>query len=243
VLAVGLIGVVVAGIGLAEFAANSIDSTLLATRSYSTEVGQRQTVPLRDGSKVELNTDTRLRVAVTRERRTVWLEHGEAYFEVTHDSTRPFVVLAGEHRVTVTGTKFSVRREGAEVQVKVIEGRVLLDALDATPYRASSEVIGGDIAIARAAETLVAERSAAEVERALSWRQGMLSFDGWTLADAAREFNRYNRKKLIIADRGAGSIRLGGSFEASNVEAFARLLEQGFGLHVQVDQDQIVISN
>jgi transmembrane sensor len=242
--AAAMVGVVVAGMVLFDSGTDhGVGSALLASTSYSTEVGQQRTLPLEDGSKVELNTDTRLRVAVTREHRTVWLDRGEAYFEVAHDSSRPFVVLAGTRRVTVLGTKFSVRRDGNEIQVKVKEGRVVLDEPSAAPPSAPAVVIGGDIAIARASQTLVAERSAGDLERELSWRQGRLSFDNSTLSDAAREFNRYNRKKLIVADPAVASIRLGGSFEARNVDAFARLLEQGFSLRVQIGEEQIVISN
>lgn len=245
-VAAALVGVLAAGITLTAGLGTrgGIGSALLAgTSYYSTDIGEQETVPLGDGSKVELNTNTRLRVAVSKEQRTVWLDHGEAYFEVAHDPSRPFVVFASGHRVTVVGTKFSVRRRDSEIQVRVKEGKVLLDVPGAAQPSPPAVVIGGDIAITKASETLIAERSADEVERQLSWRQGVLAFDSWTLAEAAREFNRYNRKKLIVADSSAASIRLGGSFEADNVEAFARLLEQGFGLHVQIDKEQIVISN
>ncbi len=56
--------------------------------------------------------------------RTVTLDGGEAYFEVVHDARHPFVVLAGNRRITDLGTKFSVSREGDHVQVVVKEGRV-----------------------------------------------------------------------------------------------------------------------
>jgi transmembrane sensor len=219
-------------------------SALLAGAStYSTEIGAREMVPLADGSKVELNTDTRIRTAVTKERRTVWLDRGEAYFEVVPDTNRPFIVLAGNRSVTVVGTKFAVRRDGDEVQVKVAEGMVHVDALDGPAPPTPTVVTRGDIAVTKGRAILVAERSLDEVQKELSWRQGLLSFDNWTLADAAREFNRYNRKKLIIGDAAAAGIHLGGSFEAGNVEAFARLLEQAYGLHAQIGNEQIVISN
>src|SRR5258708_31845445 len=103
---------------------------LAGVSTYITEIGAREMVPLADGSKVELNTDTRIRTVVTKERRTVWLDRGEAYFEVVPDTSRPFVVLAGSRRITVVGTKFAVRRDGDEVQVKVPEAIVHVEALD-----------------------------------------------------------------------------------------------------------------
>jgi transmembrane sensor len=84
----------------------------LSSTRYTTDVGAHRTVTLADGSQVQLNTATRLRASIDRDTRTVWLESGEAYFEVTHQAGRPFVVHAGDRRVTVLGTKFSVRGQG-----------------------------------------------------------------------------------------------------------------------------------
>ena len=102
-------------------------------RVYATELGGHATVPLADGSKIELNTDTKLRAALAEEQRTVWLDRGEAYFEVSKDPNRPFVVMAGDRKVTVLGTKFSVRRDGDRVSVAVAEGKVRVDPVHATP--------------------------------------------------------------------------------------------------------------
>lgn len=209
---------------------------------YETSVGGRQTLPLRDGSRVELSTDTRMRAAVTDDVREVWLDRGEAYFEVRHDAQRPFVVWAGERKVTVLGTKFSVRRDGDEVRVAVAEGRVRVEPtkVDA-PMR--PEVLGrGDIAVAKGVSTLVAAASVAQVENALSWRRGMLSFDQATLAEAAAEFNRYNATKLVLGDPGVAQIRIGGTFEAENADAFARLLGSAYGLRVEHHDGEIEIS-
>lgn len=218
-----------------------------AANEYQTLVGGREIVPLVDGSRLELNTDTKVRTSVTSQSRTVWLERGEAYFDVARDESRPFVVIAGVRRITVLGTKFSVRRDDNDVQVKVLEGKVQVDALDSlrladaaatTPAVAT----GGQVAVTRQNSTLVAQRSAQEIANELAWRQGVLVMNEWTLADAAREFNRYNHKKLVVGESVSG-IRLGGTFESGNVEAFSRLLKDGFGLRVEAGSDQIIVSN
>ena len=214
----------------------------LGHRTYQTDLGVRETVPLADGSRVELNTQTRLRTAVTTRSREVWLDDGEAYFDVAHDARRPFVVHAGAKTVTVLGTKFSVRRLGDQVMVAVVEGRVRVSDT-AEPGPASPPVLTrGETAIAAGPSMIIASRSVDQVNSELSWRQGMLSFDQSTLADAAGEFNRYNHTKLVVADSEAAAIRIGGSFEAGNVDAFARLLQQAYGLKVQRDGDRVTIS-
>jgi transmembrane sensor len=92
--------------------------------AYRTAVGGLEAVPLRDGSKVTLNTDTDVRIELSPSERRVDLRRGEAFFDVAHDATRPFVVRAGDKRVVAVGTKFSVRRDGNEMWVVVTEGMV-----------------------------------------------------------------------------------------------------------------------
>lgn len=212
-----------------------------ASASFTTQIGQRETIPLADGTKVELNTDSELRADVTPTKRTVWLDRGEAYFEVAHDKRHPFTVLVGDRRITVLGTKFSVRRDGDGVEVVVAEGRVRVETLDhpAPP----TIVTRDDIAIAKSGETLVAMKSPQDVSAALGWRHGLLIFGQATLSDVAEEFNRYNEKKIVVTDATAAHLRLGGTFEATNLDAFVRLLEHGFGLKVVDKGDVIEISN
>ena len=200
---------------------------------FETAVGGRETVPLADGSRLELNTDTRLTADVRGEMRVVTLEKGEAYFDIARDETRPFIVEAGEKRITVLGTKFTVRRDGAGVEVIVAEGKVQIDALGDQAVVAPTVVEKGAIVLARAEGTLIAEKSDAELNAELGWRQGLLIFNQMDLEAVAAEFNRYNRVKIEIGDADAAAIRIGGSFRAENVDAFTRLLKDGFGLRVE----------
>ena len=233
-----------AGVALAVGLASVVGFQPFSGRKvYATELGGHATAPLADGSKIELNTDTKVRVALAEEQRTVWLERGEAYFEVAKDPNRPFVVIAGDRKVTVLGTKFSVRRDGDRLQVAVAEGKVRLDPVRPARAIPPAVVTGGDVVIADEVATLVTPKSAARVESELAWRRGLLMFDKSTLGDAAEEINRYNRKKLVVDDPDAAAVRITGSFEAENVDAFARLLREAFGLNVEENADEIRISS
>src|SRR5260221_844615 len=210
---------------------------------FSTPVGGRRTIPLVDGSKVELNTATFVRTAVNDKRREIWLDQGEAYFEVAHLAGRPFIVHAGDRTVTVLGTKFSVRREGEKVTVAVIEGRVKIDGAakpDAVP---TAIITAGDVAIAQGSSTLLSAKSEEGVVATLGWRDGILNFDHTSLADAAAEFNRYNSKQIVIGDSETREIRVGGTFQASNVDAFVRLLHNAYGLRVTAKPNQVTLSS
>ena len=215
----------------------------VAALHFSTPVGGRRTIPLVDGSKVELNTATVVRTAVDDRRREVWLDRGEAYFEVAHLAGRPFVVHAGDRTVTVLGTKFSVRRDGEKVTVSVIEGRVKIDDARQPDQVPTAIITAGDVAIAQGSSTLLAARSEDGVAADLAWRDGILNFDHTSLADAAAQFNRYNSKQIVIADADTGEIRIGGTFQAANVDAFVRLLHEAYGLRVTASSNQVKLSS
>jgi len=203
------------------------------TQQYATAIGENRTVALNDGTRLTLNTNTRLRTAA----RQVWLDSGEAYFDVAHDTARPFVVEAGPTRVTVLGTRFSVRREQDRIRVLVAEGKVRVS-------QGGKDVVLTPNAAATTSEGRIAlqQQNEARTDSQLSWREGRLVLDQMTLGQAAEEFNRYNKRKLVIADPTVAAMSIGGSFSPSNIEGFARLLQQGFGLQASSTTDQIIIS-
>jgi len=229
------------GIGALIYALPKAERSSSAAFEYQTQVGGHKVVALADGSTVELNTDTRVRAKVTASARTVWLEQGEAFFDVVHDTNHPFTVVAGPRRITVLGTRFSVRRDDGDVQVKVLEGKVRIESAEQPVDKPPAIVTRGEFVVAKKDSTLIAQRAPQEIENDLEWRHGVLVINHWTLADAAREFNRYNDKKLVVAESVA-DLRLGGRFEAGNVEAFARLLHDALGLRVQAGADEITIT-
>ena len=207
---------------------------------FETSIGGHKVVSLPDGSRVELNTDTAIKAAVDDRSRAVWLERGEAFFDVAKQQAHEFVIYAGARKITVLGTKFSVRRDAGEVVVAVLEGRVRVDVPADGPDR-NATITAGDVAIARGRSTLVTN-SAEAVQQQLAWRSGRLLFDGATLAAAAEQFNRYNRKQLVIGDSDAAGIFVRGSFLARNVDGFAALLEEAYGLDVQNRAGRILLS-
>jgi len=210
------------------------------TLSYATQLGQRESVTLADGSRLTLNTATQLRTAVTARSRQVWLDRGEAFFDIAHDPARPFVIHAGKQTVTVLGTKFSLYRDGDKLRVAVQEGRVQVQGDE----QVRPTVLTRDhAAVADTVNVLVTTQTPQQLNASLGWLQGRLVFDDVSLAEAARQFNRYGRKQLVIKDEAAARIGIGGVFDPSNVEAFARLLHAGFGLEVQVEGEEIRISS
>lgn len=211
------------------------------TTLFQTPLGGHDRVALPDGSTVELNTSTVIRAGLSNASRDVWLERGEAFFSVKHLQV-PFVVHAGSRLVTVLGTKFSVSREGDIVRVLVVQGKVRVSDSNETDPNPEATITRGDLLETASGSTLVVQNAEDRIERSLAWREGMLEFDQTRLADAADEFNRYNQRKLIVTGS-AATLRIGGSFRTSNVEAFVRLLHDAYGLRVEYTPTEMKISS
>lgn len=209
--------------------------------AYRTPVGGLAVVPMADGSTITLNTDSRIRVTMSEKERHVELERGEAFFDVAKDPGRPFVVNAGDQRVIAVGTQFSVRREGDEIRVVVTEGRVRVEPEGHASVAAREPLTAGAVALANNAGVLLQQQALPEAQEALSWRTGVLVFRDLTLTEAVAEFNRYNSRKIVIEDPGIATLRIAGSFRATNLDAFARLLERGYPLHARYADDRIIL--
>ena len=200
--------------------------------AYRTGLGEVLRMPLADGSVVTLDSRSEVRVAYTAGRRDVRLLRGEALFDVAHDRARPFVVHSGDATVTAVGTSFAVAApvgEGGAVRVLVREGRV-----DVAPAGRASRVArleANQAAAARADAAVRVERLAPEsVRDRLAWREGMLAFQGDTLAEAADRFGRYSRVRIVIDDPGLARRRVAGLYSANDPAGFARSVALSLGV-------------
>ncbi|GAA0888027.1 FecR family protein [Rhodanobacter soli] len=218
--------------------------TAVEQASFRTAIGDLQEVPLADGSTATLSSDSRILVTLSHGERHVDLQQGEAFFAVAKDPARPFVVSIGGRRVTAVGTRFSVRRDLADLRVVVTEGLVRLesDRLPGGHRQPTTLLPAGSVALASDAGVVVHSGSVQQAEEYLSWRSGFVSFHDTPLATAAAEFNRYNTRKIVIGDANVGAMRVGGNFRWSNTDAFVRLLAQGFPIRARQQGGNIVLT-
>ena len=230
-----VVAIVAIGLGAALFLSRPHEET------YATSVGGHKTVLLADGSRVELSTDTVLRVATNNGGRMAWLDKGEAFFQIKHDAVHPFVVMTQGARVTDLGTAFLVRRDTERLEVALVQGRAKFDAADADG-RPPAVLKPGDEIVATANTVFVTRQSLRKLSNELGWRRGVLVFDNTTLADAAAEFNRFNRLKMIIADPAVARLTIDGTFPTGNVQAFTAVARHILGLHTEHYGDEVVIS-
>jgi len=209
---------------------------------YETRLGDRETLLLQDGSQIELNTDTALRISRNGDRRKAWLDKGEAYFQIKHDPQHPFVVWGTGYRITDLGTKFVVRDLANRLEVTLIEGRARLDTEEAGSTAHSVLLEPGDVVRQSGRSFSLTRKSPQSLADDLGWRRGVLTFHEETLSEAAEEFNRYNRKKIVIADPRVGKLIIYGTFRSNDVTAFADVAQAYFKLRVENRDDQVALS-
>jgi transmembrane sensor len=229
----------VAGAGsLAAAAVGIIGWSRFAGERIETARGEIRRLPLQDGSVATIDTSSELRIKLSAETRQIALQHGQAWFQVAKDRSRPFVVDAGIAQVRAVGTAFSVHREGGLVQVAVTEGRVAVWAKDASGTM--SILDAGEYATFRSGEASPVTGSApAAIERSLAWRSGEISLENETLGNAVAQFNRYNRVRLVVEDEALARERLVGLFKLDDPALFAETLATSLDLSVQVTASEI----
>jgi len=224
----------------------SVSTNILVTSpritTYATPIGGRETIHLADGSQIDLNTDTVLRTRFQNGQRSAELVKGEALFQIKHDADHPFVVSAAGHTVTDLGTKFLVRDDGDRLKVALIEGSAELSTNSNSAQGKVAVLMPGDVAVATPKTLSVTRKTSAELHNDLSWNRGVLIFYRATLFDVAREYNRYNQRKIIIADDVAGARVINATLPSTDVAAFARMAKNFLGLNVEEHEREIVIS-
>ncbi|WP_293976706.1 FecR family protein [Sphingomonas sp.] len=183
-------------------------------QAYETQVGQQSVVTLEDGSRMTLDTGTRVTVRYDAQARHVRLDRGQASFTVAHATDRPFTVSAGEAEVRATGTRFEVRLDGG-TRVTLLEGRVLVSAPgEARPLPLAP---GQQLQFRTARPPLLRP---VDTAAASAWTRGRIVLDETRLADAVTEVNRYTTKPVRLDAPGHADSRLSGSFDTGDVAGF-----------------------
>jgi len=200
-------------------------------------------ITLKDGSQVELNLNTELTFSNYKDERRVTLKKGEAFFEVSHDLSHPFVVRAGEGKIRVTGTRFNVWLYEDQVRVNLIEGSVLVTSNAALP--------GDGLRLGPAMQaqyrhgdyTPQISQTYAN-DNALAWRNGKLVLDNLALNEALPLINRYLSKPLKLADASTGAIRVGGVYNIKELGGLVNTLPKVLPVYLtrNTDGDPVINS-
>jgi ferric-dicitrate binding protein FerR (iron transport regulator) len=235
---------------------------------YSTAIGEQRSIALADGSTIDLNARTKIRVTLDDTQRHIELIEGQALFQVAHDIDRPFTVQSDGTTVRAVGTQFDVYRKRSGTVVTVVEGTVAVtspspvvgDGAGDGPAVPQQKVSG---TVLTAGEQLTVTPTAtskpthADLQVATAWTQRRLVFDNTSLTDVADEFNRYNTRRLILDDDCQASspstqhsalttackMHISGTYFSTNPESLLRFLRAQSGLKVTETDHEIRITS
>jgi transmembrane sensor len=272
---------------------------------YATDIGERRSITLADGSTVDLNARSRIRVEFSGAERRVELLDGQALFQVAKDKNRPFIVRSGDASIRAVGTQFDVYRKADGTTVTVLEGRVAVYSTahvaptasgslgpaapqDADPQHAppndsplahsapdrsaqarslsghpasgsapplATEPSGlvdpsGSAAIFLSAGEQITVTPAkmlpaparADIAVTTAWMERRLIFEGSKLSDVVQEFNRYNRRQLVVEGAQLSDFHVSGVYSSTDPASLIRFLREQPGVKVTEDNNEVRIS-
>ena len=205
---------------------------------YATETAEQRTVTLEDGSRIELNARSQVRVRYSKTARSIELLEGQALFQVAKDKERPFVVQSGSAEVRAIGTQFDVYRRGGSTTVTVVEGIVtVIPAVTTHSASGASTLAAGDQAVVTPEGDAYPRH--ANVIAATAWTRGELEFEETPLPEAADEFNRYNPRRMVLDSAGLETIRISGVYSAADPAALILFLRSQPDLIV-IESDRVI---
>jgi transmembrane sensor len=222
---------------------------------------------LADGSTIELNSRSKVRVRYSEHERALELLEGQALFRVAKDPSRPFIVTANHTRVRAVGTQFDVNKKREGTVVTVVEGRVSVltkvsDApIDPVAVEMTMPSLPNEIEAGRAGsaheptpgillaageqvtvtDTATKEITRPDVARTLAWTQRQLVFDAATLTEVAEEFNRHNQRQLIVQDPALYEFHISGVFASTDPEALLQFLRERAGVRIVATDEAIYL--
>ena len=227
--------------------------------SYATAVGEQHLVVLADGSRMTLNTNTKVRVSLGASQRSVEVQQGEALFEVAKDARRPFVVHAGGTDVVAVGTVFSVKlgEEGSRaadaLDVTLVEGQISVRpdpsawSTGVSPERAVLMNAGQRMrlvkTVAAKKELVDQELDRPRMDRLFAWKRSEADFDDVPLSDAVAEMNRYSRTPItLVGDDALARLRISGLYHTGDNASFAKAVSALHGLTLQEREGRLELS-
>jgi transmembrane sensor len=191
--------------------------------SIVTDTAERRELALADGTVVQVDPQTRLRLNYTRDSRLVVLDRGRALFRVARDPARSFIVQADGTTVRAIGTAFGVEQEENGVIITVSEGKVAVQSAASRPASRVELTANQQLVVSRFDRAASARK--VDSTRALAWAEGRLVFENDSVGDVVERFNSYNRIQLRVKDDTLAQRTVSGVFDASDPESFVAFIQ------------------
>jgi len=231
---------------------------MYSRQTYSTDLGEQRSISLADGSTVDLNSQSRVRVRFDKSLRAIELLRGEALFHVAKDSARPFIVRSADATVRAVGTVFDVYQKRGAAVVTVVEGVVVVErqpingsenssAPDALRPEQATQSQPPRVRLGAGKQAIIksgagVEATPASAAAAIAWTQRQLIFEFTPLAEVAEQFNRYNARQLVIEGPLLREFKVSAIFRSTEPGSLVRFVQSMPGVRVTETEDKIVLS-
>jgi transmembrane sensor len=230
---------------------------------YATTFGEQRSITLTDGSVIDINSRSKVRIRYSAQERNVDLLEGQALFHVAKNLARPFLVSTATTQVRAVGTEFDVYQKQGGTVVSVVEGRVAVqlrskaagnETADLSHVAAARQDGAGTqksdsrpIFLAAGEQVLVTTKTMRKADHpnitiATSWTQRQLEFESASLSEVAEEFNRYNERQLVIEDPTLYDFHITGVFSSADPGSLVRFLRERPGVQVTETASEIRVS-
>lgn len=180
---------------------------------HVTATAELRTLDLEDGSRVVLAPESAVDVAYAEGERTVRLLAGQAFFEVTPDTRRPFRVIAGDMATTVLGTAFDVRVESGGGSVAVRHGRVRVDVAGRSPPVSRELLAGQSLRVAGGSSVQPGQVVADDVG---GWTAGQIVARNKSIADIVDMLRPYYGGMIVVRDDTFAALQVSGIYDLSD---------------------------
>jgi transmembrane sensor len=228
--------------------------------TYATPIGPQQQFELQDGTRLTLNTNSKIATRIDDEHRDVEVLAGEVFFDVVHNPRRPLRVCAAGHLFTDLGTQFNARVSSSGATVTVKQGEVEVGGhcklgktgaftpfeaatgrAEAASYKESAVISSGEqvsIVDDGAGPSLVKRKlTRSQMDNLLAWQDGLLIFDNAPLQEVLDQVNRYFPQHLEIADSSLTKMRVSGMYGNSTMDSILRALQESHGIVALAEDD------
>lgn len=242
------LGGAVAGAGAVVLGGGGLFAILNQHAHAETQIGERKSLTLADGARLEVNTDTRLSWTWGERKKEVWLKQGEIAVSV----------LASSQDVSIHALGYEVKPSEGEVNVRIRNGALEVICLKGMvqifepPVKRTPNVVveeaappmlkPGQAYYSASSNLGVKTLTETDIETVQAWQSDELLFTGQTLAAVVAEFNRYLTRKIVIRDRSIEGLRLGGRFNVHDAPAFLQSLRGSFGIQASDDGNVIALT-
>jgi len=208
-------------------------------------VGQKSVLFLSDGTKVWLNAASKLTYTKSfsqRDTRDVYLE-GEAFFDVAHDESKPFIVHTSSIKIKVLGTSFNVKSYSDEktIETTLLDGKVRIEQSDATGNRIGDVELKPNQRAVFDKKSKVINIKEVVADNSVSWKQERMVFDGESIDNVLLQLERWFSVEIHVQNKGNLECKLTASIENESLEEVLRLIETSHDIRYRIIGNEVFI--